>query len=117
MQHAIWTRSWLDKIDLGLGDDPLDLLCDSIGAISLLEMTKEHNLTKHVNIQLHFVRNFVASWEVAIYPVRSSQNLANIMTKSLPKDKHQRIMSALGLDWQEQATRGSVIEDDSTRRS
>lgn len=108
VQQALWICSWLDEVDLGLGKDPLDILCDNISAVSLSETNKAHNLSKHIDIKFHFVQDVVEDGRVAVFPVSSSQNLADIMTKPLPKDKHHRIVTGLGLDWWYQDTRGSV---------
>ena len=90
VQQALWTRSWLNEIDLGLEDEPLKLLCDSIGAISLSETTKEHEVSKHVDIKLHFICDVVASGAVEIFPVASTQNVADIMTKALSRPTHHQ---------------------------
>jgi hypothetical protein len=113
VQQAVWIRSWLDEIGLGLGENPIDILCDNIGAVSLAETNKAHNLSKHIDIRLHFIRDIVGKGDIAVYPVSSMQNLADIMTKSLSKFNHSRIISALGLDWsyQKQDARGSVESD------
>lgn len=108
VQQALWMHSWLDEVDLGLGNEPLHILCDNIGVVSLSETNKAHNLSKHIDIKYHFVWDVVDDGRVAVFPVSSSQNLADIMTKSLPKDKHRRIVMGLGLDWWYQDTRGSV---------
>ena len=110
VQQALWIRNWLDKVELGLGAKPLDIFCDNLGAISVSETNRAHNLTKHLDLKYLFTRDIVAEGKVAIHPVKSSQNIADIMTKSLAKDKHRRIVTALGLDWKSQATRGSVNE-------
>ncbi|KAF5336753.1 hypothetical protein D9757_015372 [Collybiopsis confluens] len=73
-----------------------------------LATNREHDLSKHIDTKYLFTRDIVEKKRVAIFPVSSLQNLADIMTKSLPKNKHQRIVSALGLDWKSQDVRGSV---------
>jgi hypothetical protein len=108
VQQALWLRSWLEEVGMGLGDHPMDLLCDNLGAVNLSETTKGHNLSKHIDIKHHFLRDEVASGKVAIHHIPTEQNLADIMTKSLPKDKHRRIVSALRLDWRYQDARGGV---------
>jgi len=86
----------------------MDLLVDNLGSIALAETTKGHDLAKHIDIRYFFIRDAVKEGQVSIYPVASSQNLADIMTKSLPKEKHRRIVTALGLDWWYHDSRGSV---------
>ena len=103
-------RNWLDEIDLGMGDAPMNIMCDNLGAISITETNRAHGLSKHIDTKYMFARKVVEQGKVAVYPVSSSQNISDIMTKSLTKDKHRRIVRALGLDWRYQDTRGSVKE-------
>jgi hypothetical protein len=108
VQQALWLRSWLEEVGMGLGSRPMDVLCDSLGAVGLSETTKGHNLSKHIDIKLHFLRDEVASGTVAIHHIPGTQNLADIMTKSLPRENLLRIVSALRLDWWYQDSRRGV---------
>ena len=107
VQQAIWMASWMREVDLDVGG-PMDLLVDNLGTIALSETTKGHDLAKHIDIRYFFIRDAVKEGQVSIYTVASSQNLADIMTKSLPREKHRRIVTALGLDWWYHDSRGSV---------
>jgi hypothetical protein len=44
----------------------------------------QHQRTKHVNIDLHFIRDRVALGEVKVLHVPSSSQFADVFTKGLP---------------------------------
>jgi hypothetical protein len=47
-----------------------------------------HHRTKHIEIDIHFVREKVALGQVRVLHVPSSHQLADIMTKGLPVQVH-----------------------------
>ena len=69
---------------------------DYQGAIELSKNPKHHNRTKHIDISYHFVREKVASHESAV-ECCPSEELADIMTKGLPKVSFEKLRTALGV--------------------
>ncbi|KAJ8736960.1 hypothetical protein PYW07_000231 [Mythimna separata] len=63
------------------------LLVDNIGAISMSKSYENSKRTKHIDIRAHFLKDIVEKGIIAIEYVNSNDNLADIMTKSLCKDK------------------------------
>jgi Reverse transcriptase (RNA-dependent DNA polymerase) len=59
---------------------------DKSGAIELAKVPKMRPRTKHINPKYHHFRKHVAKKEIAIQQVRSQDQLADIMTKNLPKE-------------------------------
>ena len=58
--------------------------CDNVSAIYLSTNPIQHQQTKHVEIDLHFVRDHVALGEVRILHVPTTSQYADIFTKGLP---------------------------------
>ena len=56
-----------------------------------------HRRTKHIEIDIHFVREKVALREVRVLHVPSSQQFADIMTKGLPVQSFTDFRSSLGV--------------------
>ena len=56
-----------------------------------------HSRTKHVGVDVHVVREKVESGEVEIRYVPTSEQIADILSKSLPRDKFQMLCSKLRL--------------------
>ena len=56
-----------------------------------------HSRVKHIRVKYHYVREQVLSGEVKIQRVRSSDNVADILTKLLSRNDFQRLRFYLGL--------------------
>ena len=70
---------------------PITVRCENVGAIFLSYNAKNSNQTKHINIQAHYVRQFVEDGVVKIIFVRSADNEADIFTKNVSRkifEKH-----------------------------
>jgi hypothetical protein len=73
--------------------------CDNVSAIYMSSNPVQHRRTKHIEIDIHFVREKVALGEVRVLHMPSSHQFADIMTKGLP--------SALGVSFQSMRSAGS----------
>ena len=70
---------------------------DNRGAIALTKNTKDHGKVKHIDIQHHYIRELLRSNAITIDQVISSDNLADLFTKPLPRDHHHRLLTALNI--------------------
>jgi hypothetical protein len=59
--------------------------CDNISAVYLSTNPVQHQRTKHIEIDIHFVREHVARGQVRVLHVPSRYQLADIFTKGLPR--------------------------------
>ena len=58
--------------------------CDNVSAVYLSSNPVQHQRTKHVEIDLHFVRERVALGEVRVLHVPTTSQYADVFTKGLP---------------------------------
>jgi hypothetical protein len=84
--EIIWLRSLLSELGLVSSTPPL-LWCDNIGATYLTVNPLFHARTKHIEIDVHFVRDLVASNALSIRFISSKDQLADTFTKPLPTAK------------------------------
>ena len=70
---------------------------DNRGAIDLSKNPKDHGRTKHIDVSYHFARERVATKEIKINYVPSSENLADVMTKPLPRVPFEKFRGDLGV--------------------
>ena len=53
--------------------------------------------TKHIKIYYHFIHERVASHKALLTYVTSKDNIADIMTKAVPPESHNKLKELLGL--------------------
>lgn len=94
--EAVWLRKLL--FELGFPQlSPTTLYCNSQSAIALSANPKFHSRSKHVDTQYHFTREKLIANEISVSYVPTQNMTADILTNSLPKDKHIHCMEQLGM--------------------
>ncbi|GJS62449.1 ribonuclease H-like domain-containing protein [Tanacetum coccineum] len=86
---------WVLKVLKDLGYDnllPVSLFCDSKPAIKIAANPVFHERTKHLEIDLHFVREKILKGVIKTVKVDSANQIANILTKGM--DKIQQIVGS-----------------------
>jgi hypothetical protein len=78
---------------------------DNQAAIDYVNNSGHHTCSKHIDIPHHFVHEKLISGEISIQYCASEDNLADLLTKALPKPKHQDLTACLGMTSE---LRGSV---------
>jgi hypothetical protein len=71
--------------------------CDNVSAIYLSTNLVQHQRTKHVEIDLHFVRDLVAVSDVRVLHVPTTSQFADIFTKGLPSSTFAEFRSSLNI--------------------
>ncbi|CAL9018208.1 unnamed protein product, partial [Prunus brigantina] len=94
--QAIWLRFVLD--DFGeMQSDATPLFCDNMSAISMVKNPVFHQKTRHINRRYHFIREALQEGVIDIKFCRSEEQLADIFTKALPKDRFNYLRLKLGV--------------------
>ena len=84
--------------DLGMSKyAPKILYGDNQGAISLAKNPTHHAKTKHVDVQLHFIRDHVEKGTIQVEYCPTEDMVADIMTKGLGREKHKKLMRLMGM--------------------
>jgi hypothetical protein len=73
------------------------LFCDNTEAISIAHDPVKHELTKHVGIDVHFMRSQVQDDVVALQYVSSELQLADFFMKAQTHTHHQFYLSKLSV--------------------
>ena len=77
--------------------EPVTLYYDNTSAINISKNPVMHTKTKHIAIKYHYVRELVQDKEVKMEYVNTKEKIANIFTKTLPKDAHEYLRGKKGV--------------------
>ena len=77
--------------------DETTVYCDNQSAIALCKNSVHHARSKHIDIRYHFSREAQERGEIKITYLSTSEMIADMLTKSLPKIRHNRCIELLYL--------------------
>lgn len=70
-------------------NEPIELYLDNTGAAAIAQKDLNNQRTKHIDVRYHFIREWVQSGTIKILKVHTTKNVADIFTKSLPRNTHE----------------------------
>ena len=94
--EATWLRQLLLELHSPLTRTTL-VYCDNVSAVYMSSNPVQHQRTKHIEIDLHFVRDKVAIGEVRVLHVPTTSQFADIFTKGLPSSLFTDFRSSLNV--------------------
>ena len=83
--------------ETAINEHPQIILADNQGAIKLSKNPQHHNRTKHINVRYHFIRKSCQDGLIELAYIPTSEMVADILTKALSQDKHEKHMRGMGL--------------------
>ncbi|GJZ94816.1 retrovirus-related pol polyprotein from transposon TNT 1-94 [Tanacetum coccineum] len=75
----------------------LPMYCDLQAAIAISCNPVQHSRTKHIDVRYHFIKEHVEKGIVKLFFVKTEYQLADLFTKSLPKDRFKYLVRRLGI--------------------
>ncbi|GJP53297.1 hypothetical protein CLOM_g12461 [Closterium sp. NIES-68] len=87
IQEGVWLRRLFGEF----GHDHaggVPVFVDNQSAIALAQNACLHGRTKHMQVRWHFIREMVAAGEVILQWCPTNRQAADILTKSLPFERH-----------------------------
>lgn len=91
-----WLRNLLRELHNPLSKATI-IYCDNVNAVYLSTNPVQHQRTKHIEIDIHFVRDQVAKGDVRVLHVPSRYQYADIFTKGLPSPLFVDFRSSLSV--------------------
>ncbi|KAK1694421.1 hypothetical protein QYE76_011118 [Lolium multiflorum] len=96
--EAVWMKRFI--VELGVVPsalDPLVIYRDNMGAIANAQEPRSHKRLKHIKLRYHSIREYIEDGEVKICKVHTDLNVADPLTKALPRAKHDQHQNAMGV--------------------
>ena len=91
---------WLRALYHELGfpqNSPTILKGDNNGSIAMVKNPQFHQRSKHIDIRYHWIRDQIAKETIDLESCRDPDQTADILTKALPRPKHQKHVNDMGL--------------------
>ena len=94
--QAIWMYRLISELTSN-GVSTARLMADNQSAITLSKNTGHHNRSKHIDTRYHFIRECVEEKKIEISFVRTEDQLADMFTKALGRQKFQEMRDRIGI--------------------
>ena len=95
-QEATWIHTFFSEIGHPL-KKPITLYVDNQSAIKLIQNPVAHDRTKHIDIKYHFIRDAQARGIINVEYCPTNDQVADVLTKPLSREKHERFTEQMGL--------------------
>ncbi|CAJ2644587.1 unnamed protein product [Trifolium pratense] len=89
--EGLWIHKVLEELKMKI-ELPLKLYSDSKAAISIAHNPVQHDRTKHIEIDRHFIKEKLDAGIICLPFVTSSQQTADILTKSLARPTFEHLI-------------------------
>jgi hypothetical protein len=109
-KEAIWLKQLLAEIEIHL-DGPVLMYNDNQGCIQLAKNPAQHQRTKHIDLRHHYIREKLESGEITLQYCSTEDMVADLLTKALSKDKHNKCLDGLGLKHYKVSQSGSIVSN------
>ena len=76
---------------------PMKIFCDNISAIALAKESRFHKRTKHIKRCFNSIRDLVQVGDIEICKIHTDLNVADQLTKPLPRAKHDQHQGSMGV--------------------
>ena len=94
--EILWLRRLLTEIGFGLSSE-MNLFYDNKAAIDISHNPIQHDRTKHVEVDRHFIRQDLEEKIIRFPFVKSKDQLADILTKVVSSKNFHNSLEKLGM--------------------
>jgi hypothetical protein len=98
--QAIWIRNVMSFLQQKQGKCTL-IFCDNSSTIKLSKNPILHGRCKHIDVRFHFLRNLTRDGIVELVHCKTTDQLADILTKPLKLESYCKLREGLGVNVRE----------------
>jgi hypothetical protein len=92
--ESCWVQQLMQELHRPM-ETSTTVYCDNVVVVYLSANLGHHRRTKHIELDIHFVREKVALGQLRVLHVPTTQQFADVMTKGLPTAPFQEFRSSL----------------------
>jgi hypothetical protein len=97
-QEGVWLKEFTTELGVVPSAlDPIAIYCDNTGAIANAKEPRSHKNSKHIKRRFHTIRDYVKDGDIKICKVHTDLNVADPLTKPLPRAKHDQHQESMGV--------------------
>lgn len=94
--QGIWLARLLGDLR-GAAAEVVELRVDNQSALALMKNPIFHDRSKHIQTKYHFIREAVENGEIKPAFINTGEQLADFLTKALPREKFQEMRGKVGV--------------------
>lgn len=94
--ELLWLRKLMNELKCGPKEE-MQLHCDNKSAIEIAHNPVQHDRTKHIEIDRHFIKQNLEEKIISFPFVRSEQQLADMLTKAVSTKLFEESIAKLGM--------------------
>ncbi|KAJ9566141.1 hypothetical protein OSB04_002107 [Centaurea solstitialis] len=99
-KEAVWLRNFLSDLRVVASiSRPIDIFCDNSGAVAQAKEPREHHKSRHILRKYHLIREIIGRGDVRICKIPTEDNVADPLTKSLARVKHEAHANSIGMQY------------------
>ena len=115
VKEAVWLRRLLHSLGFP-SRHPTSIFSDNQGAIQLVKNPKYHKRTKHIETKYYLIREKYTQQEIDVPYIHTKQQIADLLTKALPRETFQHLRDQQGLVASPSRTSGRLIDNVLTQK-
>ena len=99
-KEAVWMKKFLEELEIiPTIHDPVPLYYDNTGAIALAKEPCSHQRSRHILRKYHLICEIIDRGDIKIERVDSKNNLADPLTKAIPRLQFEYLNEGYGLKY------------------
>ena len=100
LSEAAREATWLRSLHNELGfqqSEPTIIKGDNEGSLAIAKNAQFHQRSKHIDTKWHFIQDMIRIGRIEVESCRDQDQTADILTKALPRAKHHKHTSEMGI--------------------